>query len=71
MDAGGGAFAKYRPSAIRLYSAFDQACKALALSWDHRRSVPADFVDMRFRGSRPAAPRVWFLKFPATTARSR
>lgn len=52
VEVGGGAFAVHRPSAIRLYSACDQSCKILAFSWDHRRSEPAEFVDIRFRGTR-------------------
>ena len=57
MEAGNGAFLRYRPSAIRLFSAFDQACNAIALSWDSRREMPAEYVDLRLRGSRPAGPR--------------
>jgi hypothetical protein len=44
MEAGNGAFLRYRPSAIRLFSAFDQACNAIALSWDSRREMPAEYA---------------------------
>jgi hypothetical protein len=52
LEAENGAYAVHRPDGIRLYSDFDQSCKVLAFSWDHRRHEYANFVDIRFRGSR-------------------
>jgi hypothetical protein len=52
LEAKNGAYAVHRPAGVRLYSDFDQYCKVLAFSWDHRRHEPANFVDIKFRGSR-------------------
>ncbi len=52
LEAMNGAYAIHRPAGVRLYSDFDQARKVLAFSWDHRQHESADFVDIKFRGSR-------------------
>lgn len=52
LEAKNGAYAIHRPDGVRLYSDFDQSCKVLAFSWDHRRHESASFVDISFRGSR-------------------
>jgi hypothetical protein len=41
-----------KAAGVRLHSDFDQSCKVLAFSWDHRRHESANFVNINFRGSR-------------------
>lgn len=52
LEAKNGAYAIHRPDGVRLYSDFDQSCKVLAFSWDHRQHESANFVNINFRGSR-------------------
>ncbi|GFG63972.1 hypothetical protein MKUB_14620 [Mycobacterium kubicae] len=49
LEAGNGAFAIHRPSAVCLHSSEGKALIVLALSWDHGRKSPAVVVDLRSR----------------------